>query len=87
MLGTVQIPDQLANDFGLCQETLPRQLLEAFLLQRYAEGKISAPQVGRALEMGFHATERFLHDHAAPPNVSPEEQRRDVSALERLLAP
>ncbi len=82
----VEVPDQVAKQFRLDEAPRSRQLLEAFLLQRYAEGELSAGLVGEALGLGFHETEQFLHDHGAPPNVTPEEQVQDLGDLKRLLA-
>lgn len=86
MLVTVDVPDKVAREFHLDEPERSRQLLEAFLLQRYLAGELSAGCVGDALGLGFHETEQFLYDHAAPPNVSPEEQALEVAAVERLIA-
>ena len=86
MLVTVEIPDHVAKEFHLDEAPRTRELWEAFLLQRYAEGKISAGRLGEALGLSFDETEQCLRDHGAAPNVTPEEQAEDVAALERLLA-
>lgn len=85
MLVTVDIPDQLARQFRLDEAPCSRGLLEAFLLQRYAGGELSAGQVGEALGLGFYETEQFLSDHSAHPSATPEEQEQDVNDLKRLL--
>lgn len=86
MLVTVDVPDKVAREFHLDEPRRSHQLLEAFLLQRYSAGELSAGCVGDALGLGFHETEQFLYDHGAPPNVSPEEQALEVAAVERLIA-
>jgi hypothetical protein len=63
---SVEVPDQFAKQFHLDEATHSRALLEAFVLQRYAEGELSAGQAGEALRLSFHETEKFLHDHSAP---------------------
>jgi len=83
---TVQVPDRLANELRLeGDEESSRRFLEAFVLQRFAEGALTSAQVGEALGLSFHQVERFLHDHHAPPNVTAEEHRADLANLERIL--
>ena len=85
MIVTVQVPDQFAKQFHLDEDAQSRQLLEAFVLQRFAEGELTSGQVGEALGLSFHQTEQFLHDHHAPPHVTAEEHRVDLRNLEQIL--
>lgn len=85
MLVTIDVPDQVAERFRLDDPAQSRRLLEAFLLRQHASGELSAGQVGRALGLGFHETAQFLFDHGAPPDVTPEENARDVETLEEFL--
>lgn len=83
---TVQIPDRIATQLRLeSGESRSRQFLEAFVLQRFAEGELTTAQVGEAMGLSFHQAERFLHDHHAPPHVTAEEHRGDLANLERIL--
>lgn len=84
MIVSVEVPDKLAEQFHLSEAASSRALLEAFLLQRYAEGQLTSGQVGDALGLSFQETERFLFDHGAPANVTPEEQLRDLANLDRF---
>jgi hypothetical protein len=83
MLVTVEIPDDFARQFGLDEPPRSRELLEAFVLQRYAEGELTAGQAGQVLGLSFSETEQFLHDHAAP-GLGPEEHVQGLRNLERL---
>ncbi len=86
MIVTVQVPDPLAKQFHLeADDSRSRQFLEAFVLQRFAEGELTSGQVGEALELSFHQTEKFLHDHHASPHVTAEEHRGDLRNLDRIL--
>ncbi len=85
MIVTVQVPDQFAERYQLHESAHARELLEAFVLQRYAGGELTAGQVGEALGMSFHQTEKFLHDHDAPAQVTPEEHCADLANLDRIL--
>lgn len=86
MTVALEVPDQIAAQFHLDEAEHAHLLLEAFLLQRYVEGVLSAGQVGSALGLGFSETERFLHHHGAPPNVTPEEHAQEVATLKQFLA-
>ena len=85
MIVSVEIPDNFAKEFHLDEASHSRALLEAFLLQRYAEGELTAGQVGEVLGLSFHETEQFLHDHHAP-GLTPEQNLEGVRNLERLLS-
>ena len=85
MIVSVEIPDQFAKQFRLDEASRSRALLEAFLLQQYAEGELTAGQVGEVLGLSFHETEGFLHDHNAP-GLTPEQNLEGVRNLERLLS-
>lgn len=85
MIVTVQIPDQFAKQYHSDEAAHSRQLLEAFVLQRFAEGELTSGQVGQALGLSFHQTEQFLHDHHAPPHVTAQEHREDLANLEQIL--
>ena len=85
MIVSVEIPDQFAKQFHLDEEAHSRQLLEAFVLQRFAEGELTTGQVGAALGLSFHQTEQFLHDHGAPPNITPEEHLKQLANLDRMI--
>lgn len=84
MIVSVEIPDNFAKHYHLDEGTQSRALLEAFLLQRYAEGELTSGQVGEVLGLSFHETEQFLHDHGAPANVTPEEHLHDLANLDRF---
>jgi hypothetical protein len=85
MIVNVQVPDQFAKQFHLEDGAQSRQLLEAFVLQRFAEGDLTSGQVGEALGLSFHQTEQFLHDHHAPPHVTADEHRADLRNLDRIF--
>ncbi len=85
MMVTVEIPDQFAKQYRLDETSHSRALLEAFLLQHYAEGELTSGQVGEVLGLSFHDTEQFLRDHNAP-GLTPEQNLEGVGNLERLIS-
>ena len=48
MIVSVEIPDQFAKQFHLDEAARSRELFEAFVLQRFAEGELTSGQVGAA---------------------------------------
>lgn len=85
MIVSVEIPDPIAKQFHLDEAAQSRTLLEAFLLQQYAAGKLTSGQVGAALNLSFTETEQFLFDHNAPAGLGPEEHSRGLTNLRRAL--
>jgi hypothetical protein len=87
MTVTVQVPKQLAAQLHqVSDEARSRQFLEAFVLQRFAEGDLTTMQVGEALGLSFHQTLRFLHDHNAPADVTADEHLRQLADLDEMIS-
>jgi predicted HTH domain antitoxin len=84
MIVPVEIPDRLAKQFHFDQSDRSREMLESFVLQRFAEGELTIVQAGEALGLSFHQTEQFLKDHGAPPNINADEHRQDLANLDRM---
>ena len=86
MTVTVLVPEQLATQLRQgSDEARSRQFLEALALQCFAEGELTTMQVGEALGLSFHEALQLLHDHKAPPDVTPEEHRQDLANFKRTL--
>ena len=64
MVITVEIPEELASRLGSGPIQLPRQALEALVLEAHRQGKVSEAEVGSLLgiESRFQV-ERFLTEH------------------------
>jgi hypothetical protein len=80
---SVEVPDAFAKQFRLDDAAQSRALLEAFVLQQYAEGELSAGQVREVLQLSFYEGEKFLHDHGAP-GLGIEEHLEGLENLRRL---
>jgi hypothetical protein len=85
MIVSVEVPEQFAKQYQLDSATHSRALLEAFVLQRYAEAELTAGQVGEVLGLSFQETQQFLFDHNAP-GLTEEENLEGVRNLEQILA-
>lgn len=83
MAATVEIsvPDALIKALGSQPEELPRQTLEALIIQSYRKGQITHSQVGELLKLDRWQTDGFLKNAQA---FRAGESHEFVSDLERL---
>jgi len=83
MAATVEIsvPDTLIKALGGQPEELPRQSLEALIVQAYRKGQITHAQVGELLGLDRCGTDGFLKNAQA---FRPHENEEFSSDIERL---
>jgi hypothetical protein len=83
MAATVEIsvPDSLVKALGVGPKELPRQTLDALIVQAYRTGRITHAQVGDLLHMDRWGTDAFLKDAQA---FRSDESGEFSSDLERL---
>lgn len=86
MIVHVEIPDQFASKFPASPSACARELLEAYVLRQFSEGRITSGHVRKLLGLSFQETEEFLHVHNAPPGLGPEEHLRSLRDLEQTLS-
>jgi len=82
----MSIPDELAQNLGIEVPALPRAMLEAFAIEGYREGRLSAKLV--RLLLGHDSrweTEEFLSTHNAWPGLTAAEVALDSRQLSGLL--
>jgi len=86
MAATVEIsvPDSLIKALGAKPEELPRQTLEALIVQAYRKGQITHAQVGELLELDRWATDAFLKNAQAFRAQESEEFASDLERLRRI---
>lgn len=74
MVITVEIPEELASRLGSGPIQLPRQALEALVLEAHRQGKVSEAEVGSLLgiESRFQV-ERFLKEHGVELAYTPDD--------------
>ena len=63
-----------------------RRALEMLALEGYREGELSRGQVSEMLDMGFHDTEQFLHDHGGFLQYTMEDLEQDSKNLRQFLS-
>ena len=86
MAATVEIsvPDALLKALGAEPEELPRQTLEALIVQAYRKGQITHAQVGELLELNRFETDGFLKNAQAFRFCESEEFASDLESLRRI---
>ena len=86
---TVQLPDEIAQQFGRVPEEMPSRILEAIALEGYHSGKLSCGQVSQLLHLDPQQTDQWLAERQAirPNGQKTELPQRDLDleAFERFL--
>jgi hypothetical protein len=83
---TVEMPDQVARQWGDTPDTVGRHVLEGAAVEGYRAGRLSQRQVGAMLGLDYWQTEAFLNQCAAPLNYSPADLSADSATLEKILS-
>jgi hypothetical protein len=86
MAATVEIsvPDTLLKAIGADPAELPRQTLEALIVQAFRKGQITHAQVGEILDLNRFETDAFLKDAQAFRLCEAEEFASDLETLRRI---
>lgn len=86
MAATVEIsvPDALVKALGAAPDQLPRQTLEALIVQAYRKGQITHAQVGELLDLDRWRTDAFLKSAQAFRARESEEFASDLERLRRI---
>ena len=86
MAATVEIsvPDELLKALGAQPEELPRQTLEALIVQAYRKGQITHAQVGELLDLERWETDDFLKNAQAFRARESDEFASDLERLRRM---
>jgi len=82
---TVQVPDDLAGRIVASGGDLPRRALEALALDEFKCGRITKPELRRAL--GFatgHQLDGFLKAHGVYEDYTMEDLEQELEGLKRL---
>ena len=82
---TVTLPDDLAQRLGADGGDLARRALEALALEGYLSGKLTRPELRRALGYGTRAElDGFLKEHGVDESMTVEEFEHQRRTLDRL---
>ena len=80
----ISVPDTLVKALGAEPDELPRQTLEALIVQAFRKGQITHAQVGELLELNRFETDGFLKNAQAFRLSESEEFSSDLENLRRI---
>jgi predicted HTH domain antitoxin len=83
---TVEMPDQVARQWGETPDAVGRHVMEDAAIEGYRAGRLTQRQVGTMLGLDYWQTETFLNDRDVKLNYSPADLAADNSTLEKILA-
>jgi predicted HTH domain antitoxin len=82
---TVNMPDQVARQWGDTPDTIGRHVIEDAAIEGYRAGRLSHRQVGELLGFDYWQTEMFLKERGVPMNYSTADLDADKATFERIL--
>jgi predicted HTH domain antitoxin len=82
---TVEMPDQVARQFGETPDAVGRHVMEDAAIEGYRAGRLTQRQVGAMLGLDYWQTEAFLNERSVKLNYSPSDLAADNATLERIL--
>ena len=83
---TVELPDQVARQWGDTPDAIGRHVLEDAAIEGYRGGRLSQRQAGAMLGLDYWQTEAFLQGRGVPLNYSAADLDADNVTLDRILA-
>ena len=82
---TVEMPDQVARQWGETPDKVGRHVMEDAAIEGYRAGRLTQRQVGAMLGLDYWQTETFLNERAVPLNYSAADLASDNATLEKIL--
>jgi len=82
---TVEMPDQVARQWGESPDTVGRHVMEDAAIEGYRAGRLTQRQVGAMLGLDYWATETFLSARGVPMNYSATDLAADNATLDKIL--
>ena len=83
---TVEMPDQVARQWGETPDVVGRHVMEDAAIEGYRAGRLTQRQVGAMLGLDYWQTETFLSERSVPLNYSATDLAADNATLEKILA-
>jgi len=83
---TVELPDQVARQWGGTPDAVGRHVLESAAIEGYRAGGLSHRQLGAILGLDYWQTEAFLKERGVPLNYSFADLQADSATLAKILA-
>lgn len=82
---TVELPDQVARQWGETPDAVGRHVMEDAAIEGYRAGRLSQRQMGAMLGLDYWQTEAFLKERGVPLNYSAADLEADNVRLDKIL--
>jgi predicted HTH domain antitoxin len=82
----VQLPDQIARQWGDSPDSVGRHVMEDAAIEGYRAGRLSHRQTGEMLGLDYWQTEAFLKQRGVPLNYSAADLEADTLTLGKILS-
>ena len=82
---TVEMPDQVARQWGEIPDAVGRHVMEDAAIEGYRAGRLTQRQVGAMLGLDDWQTEKFLNESAVSLNYSATDLAADHATRETIL--
>lgn len=83
---TVEMPDQIARQWGDTPAAVGQRVLEDAAIEGYRAGRLSQRQVGHLLGLDYWQTESFLQQRGVLLNYSFSDLDTDRATLDKILS-
>ena len=83
---TMEMPDQVARQWGETPAAVGRHVMEDAAIEGYRAGRLTQRQVGAMLGLDYWQTETFLNERAVPLNYSAADLADDHATLEKIIS-
>ena len=81
----VEMPDQVAREWGETPDAVGGHLMEDAAVEGYRAGRLTQRQVGAMLGLDYWQTESFLNERSVQLNYSAADLAADRATLEKIL--
>jgi predicted HTH domain antitoxin len=82
---TLNMPDQVARQWGETPDAVSRHVMEDAAIEGYRAGRLSHRQVGEMLALDYWQTETFLKERGVPLNYSAADLDADKVTFDKIL--
>jgi predicted HTH domain antitoxin len=83
---TMEMPDQIARQWGETPAAVGRHIMEDAAIEGYRTGRLTLRQVGTMLGLDYWQTENFLNERVVPLNYSAADLADDHATLEKIIS-
>lgn len=82
---TVELPADIARQYGAAPNQIGRHLLEQAAIEGYRSGELSRGQVAQMLQLDWEDTEEFLGRHHCDRHYDLEDLEQDRKIIDRIF--